>query len=82
MLDDGLAARHGAALAHVNRSLEHKGKARRHFTRLHDGCARREDAHFAEAAEARKVMVAEDGEYLVAPRVHDGFLFGCRLGRV
>ena len=36
MRDDGLAAGHRAALAHLDLALEDKGQARGHLARLHD----------------------------------------------
>ena len=68
VLDNGLAMRDGAALAHIDLALQHKGKTGCDFAGLHDQGAVGEMTNLAEAAQARDVLLSQIWKHLVAAR--------------
>ena len=66
MLRDRLASRYCATLAHIDGTLEHKGKPGRDFAGLHDEGAIREVADFAETAQPRDIRFLQKRKHLVA----------------
>ena len=57
-----------AALAHIDGTLEHKGKSGRDFAGLHDEGAIREMADLAETAQPRDILLLQKRKHLVAAR--------------